>query len=326
MNAANTRYIRNLSAVAVGLIAGIAGTVAAYSLRISRPTPVAAPSLSPMTVQIDDVPERQSVTPHSVTSDSEIQLAAALARIDELYAERERDWQQTAAWVETLIDNRKPESSTRALALDRVRQRLRIRKQAESGQFLAQLDDDLMLLFATLLAGDEAIADLCSVVEDSSVDPQMRKEAFESLGYLPSEQSLALILNPPADLAEMENFGLDNQMNRLALLTDFLPPEVVAPHSEQLFNLAAYALNESADDANAWKLIASLAWEHNNSAAIKMLNNPRNTRLFGEDLLMVAWWSGTDASRDYVNRMGRIHPAPEIRQKAAEILAGWPEN
>jgi hypothetical protein len=228
--------------------------------------------------------------------------------------------------VETLLDNRKPESSARAVALERVRQKLEIRKQAEAGKMLAGLDDDLMLIFATLLAGEEAIADLCAVVEDPTLDLEMRKEAFESLGYLPSEQSLELILNPPEDLAADEQFSVERQVGKLALLADFLAPESVAPHSENLFGLAARALNENAEDNEAWKLVAALAWEHQHSAALAMLNDPRNTRLLGEDLLMLAWWSGTKGSREYVERMSRNHPTPEIRQKAAEILASWPPS
>jgi hypothetical protein len=151
----------------------------------------------------------------------------------------------------------------------------------------------------------------------------MRKEAFATLGYLPSELALETTLNPPEDLAAIEGFALDQQLNKLALLADFLPPDSIAPHSETMYGVAVRTLDANPEDREAWKLVAALAWEHQHRAALDMLNDPRNTRFLGDELLRIAWWSATDGGRDYIERMSRTHPSPETRRMAADILAGW---
>ncbi len=57
---------------------------------------------------------------------------------------------------------------------------------------------------------------------------------------------------------------------------------------------------------------------------MQLLNDSRVTRPFGEMALKAAWWSATDAGRDYIERTGRSHPSADVRRLAADILASWP--
>jgi hypothetical protein len=322
MDTDRRRRGRGLGVLVFGTIIGVAGTVAVYSFfggesKGTETLPGPAP--------VFDTTPSELIAPSAGESrlqTIESELVAALARIDSLYAERE--WQLTAAWVETLLDSGGKGSSTRLAHLEKFRRKLDIRKQAESEQGWAGIDDALMMLVATLLAGDEAIDELCGLAADRSVDMAVREEAIQSLGYIPSEQSLRLLLNPPEDLAEAVSYQPADSLDRFAHIVDFLPTETVSPHAAGLYALAANALHENAENNNAWKLVAALGFEHGHPDALKLLNDPRMTGYFGEDLIQIAWWAGNDASHAYLERLSRAGASPEIRQKAAEVLAGWP--
>ena len=326
MTLLNAGRARTLVVLLCGAVLGSIATVLAQSLEKRSPSTAfivaEAPHEEVSIVQSDVVATESEAD----LEQTRMELSAALARIDELYREREREWVLNAAWIESLLDARAPRSSAQTAALERVRRKLEIRAQAESGQLLAGLDDALMLMFATLLAGEEAIKDLCDVVRNDALDLEMRQHALASLGYLPSEYSLDLILNPPDALTMDEQYLPERRIGDLALLVDFLPRDSVNPHTTRLYGLATEALNRNAEDNDAWRLVAALGFEHDNADALRLLNDPRNTNFHGGDLLTIAWWAGTDTSRKYIERLSRTHPDQSIRQTAIDILASWPAD
>jgi hypothetical protein len=83
-------------------------------------------------------------------------------------------------------------------------------------------------------------------------------------------------------------------------------------------------LNNDAESEEALSLIGTLAFEHGHARSLQLLSDPRLIGTSGDYLLRVAWWAGTEASRNYIEHMSRTHPSPDVRQKAADILANWP--
>jgi hypothetical protein len=319
---------RRLNTLVLGSVLGVVGTVATYSFRPADSRDIGNPPQQPT----DSSETRKSVvadpglTPR--LHETEAQLAAALRRIDELYAQQEQSWRRTAEWVEALLAATPVPPSERAGSWNLYRRRIALLTD-EKASFFDEFDgfeDVFFLLAAAAAAGDESAADFCEMVLNEELPLDLRSEAFEVLAYVPSELSLRLLLDPPEDIAAHTSYDVrDKQVLRsLAFMVDSLSTPSVAVHADRLYNVGMNALRDAPDSGPALRLISSLGFLHGDTRSLEFVRDMRVYGVRGHELIQLAWWAGTDAGRDYVERMARIHPSVDVRREAQTILAAWP--
>jgi hypothetical protein len=196
---------RSLEVLVIGTILGIAGTVAAYSF-LGRGARLADLATDPE-VQVATVP--RAGKPESVEPDlqaklrgTQSELAAALARIDALYAERNREWQQTSQWIEALLASFPETFVAKSERFERFLRRFTETSDSDTAFSWRSFEDAMRFLVAAALAGDNAAVDLSRAVMDPDLDISRRWEALQILTFLPSARSLDILLDPPAEVAQ----------------------------------------------------------------------------------------------------------------------------
>lgn len=278
-------------------------------------TPVSEPISKTVVVPPDDPdagPELEEL---------KAQLLSAKTDLEMLQEQRTYEWEQTALLVGALLDAGDAAQPGTAGPISSTLEKLHRRFDAEADEFLGQLDELIFYAILAGLSGPGALQDIVNSINDPSADLELRQALFNLLYMVPSETSLQMILNPPKDLGFPED--ADQDLGSVAMILETIPPPQATPYLPQLYEKAMGELEHSPQDDDGWSLLGVLALTHRYPPAVDVLNRPRNFELFGNKLLEMAWWIGTQESRAIIERISREHPQPELREKATEILAGW---
>ncbi len=310
--------------VAVAVVSGLLGMIAVaiavgwFLIRAgTEPVEVAetpTPILEPVVMSSNDADLK--------FRELKAELLSAKSDLKLLQEQRIHEWEQTALLLDTLLEAGDSTELDSTASMSYTLEKLHRRYDAESDEFFGQLDDLIFYAILAGLKGPNAVQELANTINDPSADLKLRQVASSLLYMIPSGTSLQLILNPPEDLRELGE-DIDPELGSIAMIVDTLPHTQVTPYLSDLYNLAVGELERSPQDDQGWSLLGVLALNHRYPPALDVLNRPRNFELFGDKLLEMAWWIGTDESRAIIERLSREHPQPDIREKANEILAGW---
>lgn len=308
--------IRNLSWLGIGAMAGAGAMYLSYALpspirESSAATQVAAP---PVAAPIEIAPPVDDAK----VSALEAKLATAASEIYGMRAQRTQEWEQTASLIEAILELERLDEDNESTPMQMTIEKMRRRMAANDGE-LSQISDFFFFSILTAISGPTAIQDIVNTIEDPSVDLGLRKRLLDFMFLMPTEASLKVTLYPPDDLAD----DASSDPGMLALIADALPRDQVVPYVTPLYDVAMADLARSPGNESAWSLIGVLALNHGYAPAKAVLDDPDNFRNFGAAILDTAWWIGSDESRAYIERIAHMHPDPNMRASAREILLNW---